>query len=407
MKRQGFRYRCTGGGRTVESCVTVPGFLPPRVAYYSAALILALTFETIESFKPDPALAYRADSQSLMLLTRQLAVLVKVGIPVHRALEFLSESHDDDLRQALDEAAGLLASGHTLSGTVARLPGVFGANYHGFVRVAETSGQLEATLELLARELEESSRLRQRVGNAITYPLFLMLGSLLLSGVLIFGVVPMLTPTLIDLGVELPLLTRAVVWLAGFGSHPLVMVSAFLILLTSFLLLAFLYGPTGHYTAARRALDRFVLALPVVGELVHRYWAAQVLATLALSLTVGVPLVRAFHDAEGVVQNTALAKRVVAGRQELELGKTLLEALGENDVLPSTQVSILQCGAASGSLEDTVQMLSRQAAESVEAQLSALTVLLEPLALGFMSVVVTLVALATFLPWIRLVESIL
>lgn len=408
MTAQGFRYRAvTPEGKTVESFMILPGLLPAGTARWLAGLLLSMAFPKVQRLESDPRLRFQVAPEAVMVCTRQLSVMVNVGIPIHQAIRFIARGDDATLNEALEEMAGMLESGHSLSQAAAKLPGVFSPMFQGYARVAETSGNLVATLGLLAENLEEGVTLRRKVRSSLTYPFFLMLGALLLSGILVFGIVPMMTPTLLEIGVRMPFLTRAVVEVARFGSHPVVLTGAAMVATGVWAYFSFIFGQTGRYTMSRRWFDRALLALPLAGRLIRLYTAAQVLSTLAISLKVGISIGTALKDAESVVGNVTLAERLGASRRSLEEGNELLESLELSGVLTRGAVLVIESGAEAGHLDETVALLARQSGEELSDETDALSALLEPVVLIFMSLLVGTVAVATFLPWIELIKSIL
>ncbi|MGE0494916.1 MAG: type II secretion system F family protein [Vulcanimicrobiota bacterium] len=406
MNAQGFRYTAvTRQSQVVESFITFPAFFPSGLAESLARFVLYLSYDQVQKMAPDARLGYRGNPGELMVYTRQLASMVKAGIPVHRAIYFISESDVTPTAEALGELAHLLETGHSLSHGTACLPGVFDPIFRGYARVAETSSSLPEALGMLAQHMEERVWLRQRVRGALIYPAFLMLGALILASVLVFGIVPMMTPTLTELGVPLPLLTRIVVAIAENGSRPPVILAVLLLVGLVAGFFSFVFGPTGRYSRSRRRVDAIILELPVFGPLARRICSSSILSALGLSLRVGVNLAKAVKDAETVVGNVIIVERMRASRKALEEGHSFGDALLTHDVLPRGDCLVLECGAEAGHLEETVDILARSATDEVDNQLDTMTSLLEPIVLVLMSVVVATVALATFLPWISLIQT--
>lgn len=261
-------------------------------------------------------------------------------------------------------------------------------------------------LDKLATQTERSLWIRRRVRTALSYPFFLALGAILLSGLLIFSIVPMMAPTLQEMNVELPWITKALLGFTDIGSNPLVLLSTALLFLTSFLAVSFVMSQTGRFSRARRYLDQALLELPLSKRLTQQYSSARVLSAVGLSLETGIPVTRALLEASLLAPNVMLEERIAKVCDTIAEGTPFEEALDESDAFSPTEIQILICASEAGNLADGMNRMAALAEEQMETTLGVLTSLVEPMILALMSFVVGVVSLATFLPWVNLLQSI-
>lgn len=402
-----FRYTATTSkGRDVCSFLWFPSFIPPPLAYRISEFILARVFVKVSSLQPEPTLSLRASSDAVALFTRRLAVMVAAGIPLHEAIIFLSESEDEQMNVASRKLGQMISSGNSFAHSLSQLPGVFPSFFVGFARAGESSGRLVEVLDKLATQTERSLWIRRRVRTALSYPFFLALGAILLSGLLIFSIVPMMAPTLQEMNVELPWITKALLGFTDIGSNPLVLLSTALLFLTSFLAVSFVMSQTGRFSRARRYLDQALLELPLSKRLTQQYSSARVLSAVGLSLETGIPVTRALLEASLLAPNVMLEERIAKVCDTIAEGTPFEEALDESDAFSPTEIQILICASEAGNLADGMNRMAALAEEQMETTLGVLTSLVEPMILALMSFVVGVVSLATFLPWVNLLQSI-
>jgi type IV pilus assembly protein PilC len=408
LKVIGFQYvAVTSAGREVRNYLWVPAFFTETGATRLVSIMLRLAFAEVKSMQLEPALALRASTENVAIFTRRLAVMVAAGLPLHGAISFLSETEDGEMNIAAQKLASMLSSGHNLSNSLASMPGVFPPAFVGFARAGETSGKLVPALESFATQLERTVWMRRRVRSAMGYPFFLTVGAVLLSALLLFGIVPMMTPTLQQMNVELPALTVALLDFIHFISNPIAVILMILGTVTLVTSLTFVMSPTGRFTRARKWLDRWILSIPLAQRVVQHYASARILSAVGMSVDTGIPVTRALREASCLASNTVIEDRIIRTCEHIARGEPLEEALVSCAPFARGEVQVLICTSETGHLSMGMNRMAKQAEENLDNTISALTSLLEPMILACMSVVVGTVCIATFLPWINLLESIL
>ncbi len=340
---------------------------------------------------------HRWPAARLATWTRQLATLVDSGLPLERALAELARAADDASQQAL--VAALRAevhAGSTLAAALARHPRVFDAPYRAVVAAGEASGRLGTVLQRLADEREAAEALRQRILSALLYPAIVTAFALAIVVFLMTYIVPQVAQAFASSQRALPTLTvlvlRTSAWLRSWGWALLPLLAA-----------AIAAWRLAHrQPAARLALDRAWLRLPLLGRLTRQLDITRLAATLALLVQAGVPLLRALATAADTLRNSALQHDVHEALALVREGAPLAAALATRPALAGLLVTFARLGEETGQLGPLLQRAAQQLTDDAQRRLLRLTTWLEPLLIIAMGGVVLLIVLAVMLPIIQL-----
>ncbi|MDD2742356.1 MAG: type II secretion system inner membrane protein GspF [Rhodocyclaceae bacterium] len=339
----------------------------------------------------------RLNNTELMLLTRQWSTLLEAGIPVERALAALIEqSEDGRTRHLLSAIRDELLAGHSLHRALALFPQCFSPLYCALVAAGEQSGQLDKVMLRLADNLESSGALRQKIIQALVYPLLVVLvaGAVILA--LMVYVVPQVVSVFQSGKQTLPLLTRG-----------LIAVSDFLRLTWPFLLAAAVVA----FWAARRALKvealrrrwhSRLMRLPFIGRLLLGMDSARLAQTLAILVGSGVPLLTALQAGAAVVWLLPVASALQRASEQVREGVALNRALAQAKMFPPLLVHMVASGEASGRLDEMLEKTARQQTDEVSNRLALSMSLLEPLLILIMGVLVLIIVLAILQPIIEI-----
>jgi general secretion pathway protein F len=332
-----------------------------------------------------------------MLLTRQWSTLLEAGIPIERALSALIEQHGDDhVRQVLQIVRGELLAGHPLHRALSRFPRSFDTLYCALVAAGEESGQLDRVMLRLADNLEQRGALRQKLIQAIIYPLLIVLVASTVVLAMMVYVVPQVVAVFQSGKQALPFLTRA-----------LIAVSDFLRVTWPFLLA----GLGGAFWLARRGLriesvrhawHLRLMRLPVAGPLLLTLDSARLAQTLAILAGSGVPLLGALRAGAAVVWLLPLRDALQSATTEVREGMALHRALAQSGYFPPLLVHMVASGETSGRLGEMLEKAARQQSDEVTNRLALAMSLLEPLLILGMGGVVLVIVLAILQPIIEI-----
>ena len=339
----------------------------------------------------------RLSGAELALVTRRFAMLLEAGLTIEQCLDALIE-------QAKDEPGGrILASvraevlaGHGLATALERHPASFPDIYRALVGTGEQSGELSSVMSRLADYLEERRALLQDAGLALLYPAIVALVALLVVAGLLAYVVPQVAQVFQQSRQELPLLTRAMLWISAVlqGYLPLIVIAG--------LAAAFAVRAAYMREAVRERWQQLLLRVPVVGPLVRGNDTARLASTMAILVSSGVPLLQALVAGSRVLRSIPLRRAVEEAVDRVREGSSLHRALGSRQAFPPIFIHLISSGEQSGRLAHMLSRAAKQQQTENEARVRLLAGILEPAVIVAMGAVVLLVVLAILLPIIEL-----
>ena len=341
--------------------------------------------------------AGRLNAADLALLTLQLSTLVQAGLPLEEALEAVAkQSTKRRVAGLLSAVRSRVMEGHALAAALAQFPKAFPELFRATVAAGERSGHLGHVLEQLAAYTQARQASRQKIQMALVYPLILMLASLVIVGFLLGYVVPDVVKIFVDSGQPLPWLTRALISASdGLRSHGLLLLAA----------LAMVAG--GCRWSLRQPLwrlrwHRWVLNLPIVGEVLRAMEAARFASTLAILGKSAVPLVDALEIAAAVIGNLTIRARMADVARSVREGGTLTRGLELGGDIPPMMLHMIASGERAGELDRMLSRAAEQQESSLAARIALVVSLFEPAMLVLMGGMVLLIVLAILLPILSL-----
>ena len=337
--------------------------------------------------------------QRFASFTGQLATLLRAGLPVVRALEALTEQSENPvLRTMLTQIRDSVSQGSSLAEAF-RSHAAFDGLYVDLVRAGESTGSLDSSLASLAAMLANRLRLRRKVRGALAYPVLMtVVGSGLLVMMLTY-VLPQVVHIFDDLGENLPWPTRLLLAASGTVQH------GWAVALVLLAVAAVAARQALRRQDVRLSVDRWKLRVPVFGPLLRKAAVARVAGALATLLRGGVPLLAGLEASAGVAGNAALRKRLLDAAGSVRKGSDLAGALGGDSLIPPVAVHMIRVGEESGSLQDMLFQVASLFEEEVEANVSTLTSLLEPILILAMGVVIGFMVLAILMPIFQLNQA--
>ena len=339
-------------------------------------------------------LVRRIRRQHVVVMTRQLATLIKSGMPLVQTLSAISEQLEGHPMQrvvyALRERVN---AGEPLADALAQHPKLFSDLYVNMVRAGEAAGALELIFAQLADYMETTQKQRTKIVASLIYPALMVVVG---SGVLIFlmaFVVPRLTQVFSEMDRNLPAMTRTLISISAFFASWRFLV--FLAVLAVGTVVVRLNTRAGR---GRMLLHRLRLKLPIAGALIRKLAVARFARTLGTLLTGGIPVLRSLEIVEGVVGNAVIAGAVGDVRARVAEGATMSDELRASQEFPPIVVHMLAVGEASGNLEEMLFNVADTYDNEVETATNSLIALLEPLMIVVMGLVVGFIVLAILLP---------
>ncbi len=346
-----------------------------------------------ESGRLFPSFSLLGRQEFLPLLTRQLATLVGAGVPVVSALSSLASQIDEpESRRAIVDIQEAVKEGSPLGRAIESHPDLFPELYASMVRAGEESGMLPLSLSRLADHLEQQARTRNRVRAALTYPILMAVVATLVVIFLLSVVVPKIVGVYSHLGHALPFPTRVLIAISNVLSAGW---WALLVLLVGGILLGRRYLATDR---GKRFRDSLLLRLPLVGRVAHLSALSRFCRTLSTLVAGAIPVDRALRIVAPVVGNLVISEHIHAAAARVVEGTALSEALRAHAEIPATLIQMVAVGEESGKLDYILEKMAEAIDGEIEARLSRLLSLLEPVIILFMGMVVAGIVVSVLLP---------
>ncbi|OGX35327.1 MAG: hypothetical protein A3C36_01755 [Omnitrophica WOR_2 bacterium RIFCSPHIGHO2_02_FULL_52_10] len=350
-----------------------------------------------------PALeAGRVKPKELAVFTRQLGVTLTAGLLLTEALEAISDDLENEyFRNIILKIRMDVHCGTDLSAALAKYPKIFSPTYRAIVKVGEATGRLYKTLTNLARYLEDTERLKDKVKSAVRYPLFVMCFAALVMFIMVFFLIPQFAGMFSDFHAELPLLTRMVVAFSNFCVRHVGLCLAGL----SALWLAYVY--LKRYRRFQYILDFLKLKLPIVGKnIIHKSLLSAYCRTLGFMLSAGVNLKTSLEVTSQVVDHLIMSQAIDHISRRVVAGGTLSEEMRRQKIFTGLSAKMTHVGERTGQLSDMLERTSQYYEDELEVTLNNLTALLEPALIIFVGINVLIVVLALYLPIFHLSTAI-
>jgi MSHA biogenesis protein MshG len=329
----------------------------------------------------------------LMMFSRQMYTLLKAGVPILRALAGLQDStFHPTLREVIAAIRSDLEAGRELSAALRRHPKVFGELYVNLVHVGETTGLLDEVFLRLFEYLEFEKDMRERVKAALRYPAFVlaaMAAAIILINVI---VVPVFAKLFESFKADLPLPTRL---LLGFSDF---MVGYWFVLVAAAFASWIAFRAWTGSPAGRLAWDRLKLRIPIAGKIVLKATLARFARSFSLALRSGVPIVQVLSNVARVVENEYISQRVQLMREGVERGDSVLRTAAAAGVFTPVVLQMIAVGDETGELDDMMLEVAELYEREVDYELKTLAAQIEPILIVFLGILVTVLALAVFLP---------
>jgi type IV pilus assembly protein PilC len=335
----------------------------------------------------------RVKSDQLVIFSRQLATMVDSGIPITPAIDVLADQMDDkNFRATLKKIRDDIEAGASLSEALGRHPRIFSEFFVNMVRAGESSGRLDEILDRVASYIEKVSVLTGKVKASLFYPAFVTLLSIGITTFLIVVIVPKFKEIFTALGGQLPMPTRILLNISEFMGTYLAVEAVLLIF--GVIGFKFYIGTPG----GRLWFDRSVLKIPVIGKLLQKVFIARFSRTLSTLVKSGVPILSSLEIVAKTSGNKVVERAVMSARASIKEGENIADPLTHSKVFPAMVTRMIAVGERTGELEKMLTKIADFYENEVDAAITALTSLIEPLVIAVLGVVIGAIVIALFLP---------
>ncbi|PMY43767.1 MULTISPECIES: type II secretion system F family protein [Pseudomonas] len=384
--RQGSKLRGELSGHNpslIRAQLRKQGISPARVRKKSSSL-----------FQRTPPIRAR----DISLFTRQLATLIKAGVPLLQSFDIIAEGFDNpNMRKLMAELKQDIAAGSSFTTALRKRPRYFDELYCSLVDAGEQAGALETLLERVATYKEKSENLKTRIRKAMTYPLAVIYVALVVTGILLVKVVPQFQSMFQGFGAQLPVFTQLVIALSEFVQHWWWLLAGGLLLSVFGLRHAHRHSPR-----FRQWLDVGLLKLPLVAPLMYKSAVARYARTLSTTFAAGVPLVEALGSVAGATGNQVFKHAVNRIRQDVATGMQLHFSMRASGIFPGMAIQMTAIGEESGALDGMLEKVAIHYEEEVDTLVDTLSSLMEPVIMVVLGTLVGGLVVAMYLPIFQL-----
>lgn len=328
----------------------------------------------------------------LALFTKQLSIMISAGVPILQSLDILYKSEKNPaLRNAVRKIAIDVGEGKTIAAAMeAQEP--FNKLYCNLVKAGEAGGILDTILVKLANHMEKSEKTKRQIKSALAYPTIVVIVGIVVIWVMMVFVVPQFTSMLTDSGQEVPWITQFVIDASKFFSkYTIVMLPS--IAVAFFIFKAYKKTPAGKYS-----WDKFIMGVPLFGEIIIKGNLSGFSNTLATLLGSGVSLIDALDICTETVDNVVIAQDIRGVKKKITEGKTLSEPLGKITYFPELVNQMIKVGEQTGQIDQMLERVSGVFEDEVDTLIDNMTKMIEPLIIVVLGGIVATILVAMYLP---------
>jgi type IV pilus assembly protein PilC len=360
---------------------------------------------TVVKTKPKPLFGGTGKSikpRDIAIFSRQLATMMKSGVPLIQSLEIIGNGQKNPKMKTMVDSLRLeIEGGSSIFEALSKHPIQFDDLYRNLVRAGESSGVLETILETIATYKENIETIKGKIKKAMFYPTAIIAVAIIVCSVLLIFVVPTFREAFADYGADLPAFTNLV-----FGISELFVKFWWLVLLAG---IGAFFGFMFAYKRSekmRYTIDRLMLKIPVIGQVLHHSAIARFSRTLAVSFKAGVPLVEAMDSVAGATGNRVYEQATLRMRDDIAVGYPVNVAMKQVNLFPHMVVQMTAIGEEAGALDTMLFKVAEFYEQEVNNAVDALSSLIEPMVMVIIGSLVGAIVIAMYLPIFKLAMTV-
>jgi type IV pilus assembly protein PilC len=383
--------RETATGREIRNTVEAANEQTAIAALLNRNMLVVSIQEKIS--KKGKAQGGKVALGDLVVFTRQLATMIEAGIAIVQALQALAEQTPNKImRDVIRDVCSRVESGDSFSEALLKHPKTFNKLYTSMISAGEKGGLLAEIMSRLASYLEKTERLRKKVKTALMYPTAVTVVAIGITTFLLVKVIPTFKEVYSGFGAKLPGPTQVLMDISD--------------VVRSYLILFVIAGGAAAWgwmyyiktKSGREFWDGRRIKLPIFGPIAHKICLARFTRTLASLVRSGVPILEVLQIVSQTVGNVVMEKAIKNAAVDIERGEGISAALGKNPIFPSMVIRMLSAGEQTGNIDNMLERVSNFLDEEIEATLSGLMSLIEPMLIVFLGVVIGAMVVCMFLP---------
>jgi len=334
----------------------------------------------------------------IALFTRQMATMMKAGVPLVQSFELVADGSDNaNIQRLINEVKDEVAAGGSFAGALRKNPKYFDDLFCSLVDAGEQAGALETMLDRVATYKEKTEALKAKIKKALTYPIAVLVVAFVVTAILLVKVVPQFASTFSSFGADLPAFTLFVLHLSELAQ------AYWLPLFAGVAISVYGFGLLKQKSQKfSDGVDAFMLKIPNIGEIINKAVVARFARTLSTTFSAGVPLVEALDSVAGAAGNAVYRDAIYTVRDNVTSGVQLNVAMRQTGVFPTLILQMANIGEESGALDAMLEKAAIHYEEEVDNAVDNLTALLEPFIMSVLGVLVGGLMIAMYMPIFQL-----
>lgn len=340
-------------------------------------------------------------TEEVIMFARNLGAMTEAGLPTARAIKVLErQSRNQKYKEMMADINDFIKRGQPLSAGLAKYPKTFSDLFVAMVQAGEESGKLAEALSTVANQMERSYKLKKKIRGAMIYPAIIVTAMIIVAVLMLIFIVPTLTATFTDLGVDLPASTRAVIAISDFLQNNTILA-----------LMLFVALGLGAYWGIKsekgqRAFHWTILRLPVIGKLAKETNAARTANTLSSLLESGVPVVRSVEITKDVIQNSYYKEVLAEAQEVIQKGEKMSTVFKRHEFLyPVFVGEMVSVGEETGQVSELLRRVANFYQEDVEQKTQDMSTIIEPVLMIVIGGAVGFFAVSMIAPMYSLTNS--
>ncbi len=355
--------------------------------------------------KPKPLLGGAARKKKITpkeisIFSRQMATMMSSGVPLVQSFDIVGRGHENPaMQEMLMKIKNDIEGGNSFAEALSKFPDHFDGLYCNLVNSGEQAGILETMLHKIALYKEKIEAIKGKIKKAMFYPAAVIVAAIIVTGILLYFVVPQFSAMFKGFGADLPAMTLMVVAMSDF------MVDSWYLVIGSIIAIVYSFTQAKRKSQGfRDALDRFALKAPIFGDIFRKATIARFARTLSTMFAAGVPLVEAMTTVAGAAGNVVYANAILRMRDEISTGISLQQAMRQSQLFPNMVVQLVAIGEEAGSIDAMLAKVADFYEEEVDNAVDGLSSLMEPLIMAFLGVIIGGLVIAMYLPIFKMGE---
>jgi len=351
-------------------------------------------FESISFMQP------KVTNKDIVIFTRQFSTMIDAGLPLVQGLNILSEQAENrTFKGVLKQITKDVEGGSTLADALGKHPKIFDSLFVNLVAAGEVGGILDTILQRLAAYIEKAEKLKSKVKGAMVYPIAVLGIGILVIGVIMVFVMPVFKEMFSGFGKGLPALTQLVMNISDF------LVGNIHFMIGGAIVFVWAFRRYKRTKSGGRTIDSLLLKLPIFGELIRKVAVARFTRTLGTMLSSGVSILDALEITAKTAGNVIVEEVIYDARTSIAEGQTIAEPLSESDIFPGMVSQMISVGESTGALDAMLEKIANFYDDEVDAAVSALTALMEPLMMMFLAGALGPIIIAMYLPIFQMASA--